>query len=254
MQRHNDYIHYESDEIARILRKPLIGAVAARLAQADAIRVFQTTLIYKPPRPDEVSNIVPVALRQALLVDTSTSERMLTAFIPFHDCDEEMGTITMVDGSHLWKETGINDTVVKHFAERDNSDLEVMLAENAAFNNTEVDEDPDDHPQGAHELPPLPHVPRQRRQRAAAARAGRSRCTCRTGDNEYRQYPLSPTAARSRTTTTCWSARPPTAGRTTPTRSTARSSGPGNRHPTSPLGSCHVPLRLGTRPTPGSPG
>ena len=31
---------------------------------------------------------------------------MLTAFIPFHDCGEEMGTITMVDGSHRWKEIG----------------------------------------------------------------------------------------------------------------------------------------------------
>src|SRR5512139_4172071 len=33
VQRHNDYVHYESDAIARILRKPLLGAVAARLAQ-----------------------------------------------------------------------------------------------------------------------------------------------------------------------------------------------------------------------------
>ncbi len=31
-----------------------------------------------------------------------TSDRMLTAWIPFHDCGEEMGTITMIDGSHTW--------------------------------------------------------------------------------------------------------------------------------------------------------
>ena len=37
VQRHHDYVHYESDAIARILRKPLVGAVAARLAQADQI-------------------------------------------------------------------------------------------------------------------------------------------------------------------------------------------------------------------------
>ena len=41
VQRHNDYVHYESDATARILRKPLIGAVAARLAGAREIRVFQ---------------------------------------------------------------------------------------------------------------------------------------------------------------------------------------------------------------------
>jgi len=63
---------------------------------------------------------------------------MLTAFIPFHDCDEEMGTITMVDGSHRWKEVGIEDSTSRHFAERDRGDLERMLTENAAHNGAEV--------------------------------------------------------------------------------------------------------------------
>src|SRR5216117_1843547 len=34
VQRHNDYVHYESDPLATLLCKPLIGAVAARLARA----------------------------------------------------------------------------------------------------------------------------------------------------------------------------------------------------------------------------
>ncbi len=68
VQRHNDYVHYEHDGIGRILRKPLIGAVAARLAQADEIRVFQSTLIYKPPIAGEPTQHRAVALRQALLV------------------------------------------------------------------------------------------------------------------------------------------------------------------------------------------
>ncbi|HEY1318708.1 MAG TPA: hypothetical protein VGF32_00615 [Streptosporangiaceae bacterium] len=59
VQRHNDYIHYECDPIAAILRKPLIGAVAARLAGAAQIRVFQSTLIYKPPASTEITNLVP---------------------------------------------------------------------------------------------------------------------------------------------------------------------------------------------------
>ena len=137
VQRHNDYIHYESDAIGGILRKPIIGAVAARLAQAAEIRIFQSTLIYKPPRPDEPTNIVPWHFDRHYWA-TCTSERMLTAFIPFHDCGEEMGTITMVDGSHLWKEVGNNDSTSKHFAERDKDDLDRMLADNAAFNNTDV--------------------------------------------------------------------------------------------------------------------
>jgi hypothetical protein len=137
VQRHNDYIHYESDAIARILRKPLIGAVAARLARADEIRVFQSTLIYKPPRPDEPTNIVPWHFDRHYW-QSCTSDRMLTAFIPFHDCDERMGTITMVDGSHRWREIGADDTTTRHFAERDRADLDRMLHENAEYNNTTV--------------------------------------------------------------------------------------------------------------------
>ena len=137
VQRHNDYIHVESDPIARILRKPLIGAVAAALARAERIRLFQSTLIYKPPAADEPSNIVPWHFDKHYWA-TSTSERMLTAFIPFHDCGVRMGTITMVDGSHRWKETGRTDSVTKHFADRDHDELDEVLARNAAFNGAEV--------------------------------------------------------------------------------------------------------------------
>ncbi len=63
---------------------------------------------------------------------------MLTAFIPFHDCDEEMGTLTVVDGSHLWQETGRQDSMTRHFADRDKADLERVLAENAAYNGTVI--------------------------------------------------------------------------------------------------------------------
>ena len=91
---------------AEILRKPLIGAVAARLARADEIRVFQSDA--------DLQAADRRTSRPTSCPGTSTSttgrrpprSRMLTAFIPFHDCDEEMGTITMVDGSHRWKEIG----------------------------------------------------------------------------------------------------------------------------------------------------
>jgi hypothetical protein len=137
VQRHNDYIHYEVDAIRSILTKPLLGAVAARLAGAKLIRVFQSTLIYKPPRPNEQSNIVPWHFDKHYW-STSTSYRMLTAFIPFHDCDEQMGTITMVDGSHRWQEIGSCDSVTRHFADRDRSELEDMVTENAKQNGVEA--------------------------------------------------------------------------------------------------------------------
>ena len=147
VQRHNDYVHYESDAIAKILRKPLVGAVAARLAQVPEIRIFQATMIYKPPVPAEPTNVVPWHFDKHYWA-SSTSERMLTAFVPFHDCAPEMGTITMVDGSHRWREIGNDDSTVRHFAERDKAQLEVMLAENAAHNGAEVVTVPMEIPKG----------------------------------------------------------------------------------------------------------
>ena len=137
VQRHNDYIHYESDDIGRILRKPLIGAVAARLAACSEIRIFQATLIYKPPVRHEVTNLVPWHADRHYW-QTCTSERMLTAFIPFHDCGEDMGTITMIDGSHRWKEPPGGDDSTRHFAQRDRSELDALLAETARYNGAEV--------------------------------------------------------------------------------------------------------------------
>ncbi|MFE4602062.1 phytanoyl-CoA dioxygenase family protein [Kitasatospora indigofera] len=137
VQRHNDYVHHESDAIGGILRKPLLGAVAALLAGAEEIRIFQATLIYKPPVPEEPSNQVPWHFDRHYW-QTSTSERMLTAFIPFHDCGEENGTITMVDGSHRWRELDSGEDSSRHFAQRDRSELEELLAENARFNGQQV--------------------------------------------------------------------------------------------------------------------
>lgn len=137
VMRHNDYIHYESDAIGSLVRKPLLGAVAARLAGASEIRIFQCTLIYKPPRADEPSNLVPWHFDRHYWA-TSTSERMLTALLPFHDCDESMGTITMIDGSHRWKEVGWNDRTALHFAARERAQLDRMLEDNARFNGSEV--------------------------------------------------------------------------------------------------------------------
>ena len=137
VQRHNDYLHYEDDTARAVLTKPLVGAVAAALAGATEIRVFQATLIYKPPNPAEPTNLVPWHADRHYW-QTSTSDRMLTAFIPFHDCGEEMGTITMIDGSHRWREADGGDDSTRHFAERDRSELESILAETERLNGVEI--------------------------------------------------------------------------------------------------------------------
>ncbi|MGD0556764.1 MAG: phytanoyl-CoA dioxygenase family protein [Streptosporangiaceae bacterium] len=146
VQRHNDYIHYESAEIGKILRKPLIGAVAARLAQVDEIRAFQATLIYKPPISGENTNLVPWHADRHYW-QTCTSERMLTAFIPFHDCGVEMGTITMMDGSNQWQDIAGDDST-RHFAQRDRQELETILRQTARQNGVQLTAVPMVIPQG----------------------------------------------------------------------------------------------------------
>ena len=231
VQRHHDYVHYESDSIANILRKPLIGAVAARLAQAEEIRIFQTTMIYKPPIAGEPTNIVPWHFDKHYW-SSSSSEKMLTAFIPFHDCGPEMGTITMVDGSHRWAEIGARDSTVLHFAERDRSELEEMLVENATYNGAEVSKVQMNIPKGHmsfhhcrtyHGSGPT----------SPTGRAGPSRCTCRTATTPSGSSGCPP-ANWPATTTTRWCGAPLTAGRTTPIRSTARCCGGTDRRPMLP--------------------
>lgn len=121
--------------------------MAARIAVTDQIRLWNSTLIYKPPLPEDEGNIVPWHFDRHYW-QTCTSERMLTAFIPFHDCNEEIGTITMIDGSHKWKEISTEDTTTRHFAERDRSELELMLAENARYNDAQVRKVPMQIPKG----------------------------------------------------------------------------------------------------------
>lgn len=189
VQRHNDYVHYESDPLAKLLLKPVVGAVAARLAQATEIRVFQSTLIYKPPVVGEPSNIVPWHFDKHYW-SSSSSERMLTAFIPFHDCGEDMGTITMVDGSHRWEEIGAEDSQTRHFAERDRGELEEMLSTNAAHNGTDVHKVPMVIPKGHMSFHHCRTYHGSGPNRSARPRRAVS-LHLQDGDNTYREFPLS---------------------------------------------------------------
>ncbi|QMU76559.1 phytanoyl-CoA dioxygenase family protein [Streptacidiphilus sp. PB12-B1b] len=186
VQRHNDYVHYESDAIGAILRKPLVGAVAARLAEAEQIRVFQATLIYKPPVPEEPSNQVPWHFDRHYW-QTCTSDRMLTAFIPFHDCGVEMGTITMVDGSHRWRELDTGEDSSRHFAQRDRTQLEQVLEQNARFNGQQLRKVPVVIPRGHVSF----HHCRTYHGSGANLSAAPRRAVSlhlQDGDNQYRAY------------------------------------------------------------------
>lgn len=98
--RKNDYASLQNRELAALVRKPILGAIAARLCGVP-VRLWHDQLLYKPvSAPSKVINVGWHTDRGYW--KTCTSDNMLTAWIPFHDCFEEQGTITMIDGSVHW--------------------------------------------------------------------------------------------------------------------------------------------------------
>jgi len=109
--RINDYVSLQNDQLRNLVHTPLIAAVAARLSGSSTIRLFHDQLIYKPS--GEKKAAIGWHVDRAYW-STCTSDEMLTAWIPFHDCDERMGTVTMLDGSHRWTDTADLRTFRRH--------------------------------------------------------------------------------------------------------------------------------------------
>ncbi len=100
--RKNDYTSRMVTELATLVEWPGIGAFAAALAGTNTIRLFHDQLLYKPGNPDGTltGNVGWHTDRQYWLA--CSSEEMLTCWVPFHDCDERVGGVSFVAGSHRW--------------------------------------------------------------------------------------------------------------------------------------------------------
>jgi len=99
--RKNDWSTLQHPGIMSLIRKPILGAMAARLAGTSQIRLWHDQLLWKPvERPGKQANVGWHTDRGYW--KTCSSPDMLTAWIPFHDCDEAIGGISFVDGSNHW--------------------------------------------------------------------------------------------------------------------------------------------------------
>jgi ectoine hydroxylase-related dioxygenase (phytanoyl-CoA dioxygenase family) len=99
--RKNDYAGLQNSELNSIVRHPLIGAIAARLIGTPVIRLWHDQLLYKPPDKPDRKAVVGWHTDRGYWKCCSSSQ-MITAWVPFHDCNESMGTIMMIAGSHRW--------------------------------------------------------------------------------------------------------------------------------------------------------
>ncbi|MEL6493978.1 MAG: phytanoyl-CoA dioxygenase family protein [Cyanobacteria bacterium J06623_7] len=118
--RNNEFVSLQKNELKQLALQPIIGAIAAKLARTSEIRVLDDQLVYKPgAKPDsKVNNAVGWHSDRAYW-STCSSDRLLTAWIPFHDCDEARAPLVVLDKSHRW--AGLQS--MRHFNNPNLTDL-----------------------------------------------------------------------------------------------------------------------------------
>jgi ectoine hydroxylase-related dioxygenase (phytanoyl-CoA dioxygenase family) len=112
--RINDYVGLTNRELGLLVRHPLIGATAARLAATPEVRLWQSGIVYKDPCTSAEETEIGWHTDRAYWQSCSSLD-MLTAWIPLQSCDESMGTLTLLDGSHRWERTDdVNALLLGH--------------------------------------------------------------------------------------------------------------------------------------------
>ncbi len=99
--RINDYVSIQNRELLPLGLNPLIGAIAARLSGSQSVRLWHDQMIYKPADKTASKTCIGWHTDRAYW-RTCTSDNMLTAWIPFQDCNEAMGPLMVVAGSNQW--------------------------------------------------------------------------------------------------------------------------------------------------------
>lgn len=102
--RNNEFVSLQHRQLRQIALQPIIGAIAARLARTKQIRLLDDQLIYKPPQDRQGSSAIGWHADRAYW-STCSSDKLLTAWIPFHDCDVSKGPLVVIDESHKWPGT-----------------------------------------------------------------------------------------------------------------------------------------------------
>lgn len=111
--RLNDYTSLQNDDIRQLVDLPEIAAIAGRLAQSESIRLFHDQLICKPAGLDADASRVGWHV-DAAYWQTCSSRNMLTAWIPFQDCEDDIGALSFIDSSHLRSDTEWMKTFNEH--------------------------------------------------------------------------------------------------------------------------------------------
>jgi Phytanoyl-CoA dioxygenase (PhyH) len=97
--RNNEYLSLQNRQVACLAWSSVVGSIAAAAAKADELRLFDDQMVFKPG--GESGAVVGWHV-DGDYWGTCSSQEMLTAWIPLHDCPEELGPLVVLDGSHRW--------------------------------------------------------------------------------------------------------------------------------------------------------
>ena len=119
--RNNEFVSLQNRELRDLALQPIIGAIAAKLARTDQIRLLDDQLVYKPPHSNKLNSSIGWHSDRAYW-GTCSSDKLLTAWIPFHDCDLDRSPLVMLDKSHKWSNLQdmrhFNNPNLAHFEDR----------------------------------------------------------------------------------------------------------------------------------------
>ncbi|MCX6605375.1 MAG: phytanoyl-CoA dioxygenase family protein [Acidobacteria bacterium] len=114
--RNNEYLSLQNRKVSRLAWSPTVGSIAAAAAGTSEIRLFDDQIVNKPGGQ---TNAVVGWHVDGDYWGTCSSKNMLTAWIPLHDCPEEMGPLVVLDGSHKWSHKVDRSILSFHSADMD---------------------------------------------------------------------------------------------------------------------------------------
>lgn len=144
--RNNEFTTLQHKLLRKFALQPIIGAIAAKLTKSKSIRIFEDQLVYKAPRSNNKKGVVGWHTDRAYC-SNSTSEKLLAAWIPFHDSDVDRAPLVVIDGSNQWSgtdhlrcfnQTDLRETA-KKFTQQGREIIEVpmiMKKGQVSFHNT----------------------------------------------------------------------------------------------------------------------
>lgn len=102
--RQADYLSLQIDAVMDFVCAPPLPQIASVLCGSAEVRLFHDQLVWKDPSGPNGCSSVGWHTDRAYW-RSCTSEQMITAWIPLQNTTEEMGTLAVWEGSHLWPNT-----------------------------------------------------------------------------------------------------------------------------------------------------